>query len=148
MINVLNGIPKIISPELLKVLCEMGHGDRLVIADGNFPSESVGKDSIVIRADGHGVPEILDAILKLFPLDTYVDKPVSLMQVVPGDNVETPIWDEYKSIVKKYDDRADKVFGEIERFNFYDQAKSAYAIIATGESAIYANIMLQKGVVK
>lgn len=148
MINVLNGIPKIISPELLKVLCEMGHGDRLVIADGNFPSESVGKDSIVIRADGHGVPEILDAILKLFPLDTYVDKPVSLMQVVPGDNVETPIWDEYKSIVKKYDDRADNAFGEIERFNFYDEAKTAYAIIATGESAIYANIMLQKGVVK
>lgn len=148
MINVLNGIPKIISPELLKVLCEMGHGDRIVIADGNFPSESIGKDAIVIRADGHGVPEILDAILKLFPLDTYVDKPVSLMQVVPGDNVETPIWDEYKSIVKKYDDRADKVFGEIERFKFYDEAKSAYAIIATGESAIYANIMLQKGVVK
>ncbi|MBR3933448.1 MAG: fucose isomerase [Clostridia bacterium] len=144
----LNGIPKIISPELLKVLCEMGHGDRIVIADGNFPSESIGKDAIVIRADGHGVPEILDAILKLFPLDTYVDKPVSLMQVVPGDNVETPIWDEYKSIVKKYDDRADKVFGEIERFKFYDEAKSAYAIIATGESAIYANIMLQKGVVK
>ena len=144
----LNGIPKIISPELLKVLCEMGHGDRIVIADGNFPSESIGKDAIVIRADGHGVPEILDAILKLFPLDTYVDKPVSLMQVVPGDNVETPIWDEYKSIVKKYDDRADNAFGEIERFNFYDEAKSAYAIIATGESAIYANIMLQKGVVK
>ena len=144
----LNGIPKIISPELLKVLCEMGHGDRIIIADGNFPSESIGKDAIVIRADGHGVPEILDAILKLFPLDTYVDKPVSLMQVVPGDNVETPIWDEYKSIVKKYDDRADKVFGEIERFKFYDEAKSAYAIIATGESAIYANIMLQKGVVK
>ena len=144
----LKGIPKILSPELLKILCEMGHGDKIVIADGNFPCESIGKNSIVIRADGHGVPEILDAILTLLPLDTYVDKPVSLMQVVPGDNVETPIWDEYKSIVKKYDDRADKVFGEIERFKFYDEAKSAYAIIATGESAIYANIMLQKGVVK
>ncbi len=143
----LKGIPKILSPELLKVLCEMGHGDKIVIADGNFPSESVGKNAVVIRADGHGVPEILDAILKLFPLDTYVDKPVSLMQVVPGDDAKTPIWDEYKAIVKKYDERGEEAFGEIERFKFYDEAKEAYAIIATGESAIYANIMLQKGVV-
>lgn len=143
----LKGIPKILSPELLKVLCEMGHGDKIVIADGNFPAESVGKNAVVIRADGHGVPEILDAILQLFPLDTYVDTPVSLMQVVPGDNVKTLIWDEYKAIVKKYDERGSKAFGEIERFKFYDEAGSAYAIIATGESAIYANIMLQKGVV-
>ena len=84
-------IPKILSPELLKVLCEMGHSDRLVIADGNFPSESIGKNAKVIRCDGHGVPELLDAILTLFPLDTYVENPVSLMQVMPGDNVETPI---------------------------------------------------------
>lgn len=143
----LKGIPKIISPELLKVLCEMGHGDTIVIADGNFPSESVGKEAIVIRADGHGVPELLDAILSLFPLDTYVDTPVSLMQVVPGDNAETPIWDEYKVIVEKYDNRGEKAFGQLERFKFYDEAKKAYAIIATGESAIYANIMLQKGVI-
>lgn len=143
----LKGIPKIISPDLLKVLCEMGHGDTIVIADGNFPSESVGKEAIVIRADGHGVPELLDAILSLFPLDTYVDTPVSLMQVVPGDNAETPIWDEYKVIVEKYDNRGEKAFGQLERFKFYDEAKKAYAIIATGESAIYANIMLQKGVI-
>ena len=143
----LKGIPKILSPELLKVLCEMGHGDRIVIADGNFPCESVGKNSVVIRSDGHGVPEILDAILKLFPLDTYVNKPISLMQVVPGDNADTPIWDEYKEIVKKYDSRGEDVFDEIERFRFYDEASKAYAIIATGESAIYANIMIQKGVV-
>ncbi len=143
----LKGIPKIISPELLKVLMEMGHGDRIVIADGNFPSESVGKNAIVIRADGHGVPEILDAILKLMPLDTYVDAPVSLMQVMPGDNAKTPIWDEYKEIVKKYDHRGEKAFAEVERFKFYEEAKTAYAIVATSESAIYANIMLQKGVV-
>ena len=144
----LNGIPKIISPELLKVLMEMGHSDRIVISDGNFPAESVGKDSIVIRADGHGVPEILDAILKLMPIDEYVDCPVSLMQVMPGDNAKTPIWDEYKAIVAKYDARGEKAFAEIERFKFYDEAKTAYAIVATGETAIYANIMLQKGVVK
>ena len=77
----LKGIPEILSPELLKVLCEMGHSDRLVIADGNFPVESMGKNAITIRCDGHGVPEILDAILKLFPLDTYVEHPVNLMEV-------------------------------------------------------------------
>ncbi|MCD8197460.1 MAG: fucose isomerase [Lachnospiraceae bacterium] len=143
----LKGIPKILSPELLMVLDEMGHGDRLVISDGNFPAESMGKDAIVIRCDGHGVPEILDAILQLFPLDTYVEHPVNLMEVVPGDDVETPIWDTYKEIVSKYDSRGAAAFGNIERFAFYDEAKTVYAIIATGESALYANIMLQKGVV-
>jgi L-fucose mutarotase len=143
----LKNIPPILSPELLKVLCEMGHSDRIVIADGNFPAESMGKNAIVIRADGHGVPELLDAILQLFPLDTYVEKPVSLMQVMKGDNAKTPIWDTYKEIVSKYDNRGNNAIGEIERFEFYEQAKTAYAIIATGETAIYANIMLQKGVV-
>jgi len=144
----LKGIPKILSPELLKVLCEMGHSDRLVIADGNFPAESVGKNAIVVRCDGHGVPEILDAILKLFPLDSYVEHPVNLMEVMPGDPVETPIWDTYKEIVKKYDDRGEGVIGTIERFAFYKEAREAYAIVVTGESALYANVMLQKGVVK
>ena len=144
----LKGIPKILSPELLKVLCEMGHSDRLVIADGNFPSESMGKNAKVIRCDGHGVPELLEAILTVFPLNTYVEAPVSLMQVMPGDNVETPIWDEYKEIISKYDDRGEKAIGQTERFAFYEETKTAYAIIATGESALYANIMLQKGVVK
>lgn len=144
----LKGIPKILSPELLKVLCEMGHSDRLVIADGNFPSESMGKNAKVIRCDGHGVPELLEAILTVFPLDTYVETPVSLMQVMPGDNVETPIWDEYKEIISKHDERGEKAIGQTERFAFYEEAKTAYAIIATGESALYANIMLQKGVVK
>lgn len=144
----LKGIPKILSPELLKVLCEMGHSDRLVIADGNFPSESMGKNAKVIRCDGHGVPELLEAILTVFPLDTYVETPVSLMQVMPGDNVETPIWDEYKEIVSRFDERGEKAIGQTERFAFYEEAKTAYAIIATGESALYANIMLQKGVVK
>ena len=143
----LKGIPPIISPELLKILCEMGHSDTIVIADGNFPSESIGKNSKVLRADGHGVPELLEAILELFPLDTYIDKPVSLMQVTPGDTVETPIWDIYKEIVSQIDARGENVFCEIERFEFYEKAKEAYAIIATGETALYANIMLQKGVV-
>lgn len=143
----LKGIPQILSPELLKVLCEMGHSDRLVISDGNFPAETMGKDAIVIRCDGHGVPEILDAILKLFPLDNYVEKPVNLMEVMPGDKVETPIWREYEKIVSKHDSRGKNAIGNLERFAFYEESKKAYAIIATSEKALYANIMLQKGVV-
>ncbi|MCR5201504.1 MAG: fucose isomerase [Lachnospiraceae bacterium] len=143
----LKGIPKILSPELLKILCEMGHSDRIVIGDGNFPAESMGKDAYVIRMDGHNVPEILDAILTVFPLDTYVEKPVNLMEVMPGDTVETPIWDEYEKVVSKHDERGKDAIGTIERFKFYEESKKAYAIIATGESALYANIILQKGVV-
>ena len=107
----LKGVPQILSPELLKVLCEMGHSDQIVIADGNFPTESMGKDSIVIRCDGHGIPELLDAILKVFPLDTYTEKPVNLMEVMPGDTVKTPIWDEYKEIIGRYDDHKDSTIG-------------------------------------
>ncbi|MGL4913160.1 MAG: RbsD/FucU family protein [Romboutsia sp.] len=143
----LKNIPKILSPELLKVLCEMGHSDQIVISDGNFPAESMGKDCIVIRCDGHGVPEILDAILKVFPLDTYTQCPVNLMEVMDADNVETPIWDAYKYIIKNHDSRGEETVGTIERFAFYEQAKKAYAIVATGEKALYANVILQKGVV-
>ena len=143
----LKGIPQILSPQLLKVLCEMGHIDRIIISDGNFPAESMGKHAIVIRCDGHGVPEILDAILKVMPLDTYVEQPVNLMEVMAGDNVETPIWDTYKEIVAKHDDRGEKAVGNIERFAFYEEAKKVYAIITTSEKALYANVMLQKGVV-
>lgn len=143
----LKGIPSILSPELLKVLCEMGHSDRIVISDGNFPAESMKKNCQIIRCDGHGTLELLEGILKVFPLDTYIDKPVSLMEVVPGDEVETPIWDEYKKIISQYDNRKDSAIGTIERFKFYDEAKNSYAIIATGEQALYANIILQKGVI-
>ncbi|MBR1529889.1 MAG: fucose isomerase [Oscillospiraceae bacterium] len=143
----LKNIPPILSPELLKILCEMGHSDRLVIADGNFPAESMGKNSIVIRCDGHGVPELLDAILTVFPLDTYVEKPVSLMEVVPGDDVKTPIWETYKAIIAKHDSRGAQTIQCLERFAFYEETKKVYCIIATSEAAQYANIMLQKGVI-
>ena len=143
----LKGISPLLSPELLKVLCEMGHGDELVIADGNFPAESIGKNAAVIRADGHGVPELLDAILQLIPLDQYVDQPAALMKVVPGDPVVPVIWDEYRALLQKHGEDPDKV-EMTERFAFYERAKKAYAIIATGETAIYANILLKKGVVK
>ena len=143
----LKGIPPLLSPELLKILCEMGHSDRIVIGDGNFPAETMGKNAYVVRYDGQDIPALLDAILKVFPLDTYVEKPVSLMEVMPGDTVETPIWDVYKDIVAKYDNRGADAVGNIERFAFYEEAKKCYAVIATGEKALYANVILQKGVV-
>lgn len=141
----LKNIPKILSPELVKTLMEMGHGDEIVIADGNFPAETIGKR--VIRCDGHGVTELLDAIMQLFPLDTYTEKPVMLMEVVPGDSVVPTIWDDYKAVINKYEPENCKI-EMIERFAFYERAKTAYAIVATGEEAIYANIILKKGVVK
>lgn len=148
----LKGIPNIISPELLKVLDEMGHTDELTIADGNYPGGSFGVP--VIRADGHGVPEILDAILQLFPLDTYPNSdgvmvpPCTLMAVEPGDTAKTPIWDEFKAIVKKHDERGDDCFTEINKWDFYKQTEAkSRVVIQTSETAIYANIILRKGVV-
>ncbi len=137
----LKGIPKIIPPELLKILAEMGHGDEIVIGDGNFPGQSINKKCV--RCDGHGVTELLEAILKLFPLDTY-QKPVYIMKKVAGDTVETPIWDEYEKIIEPY---TDAKLEKIERFSFYERAKNAYAVVMTGEKALYANIILKKGVV-
>ncbi len=143
----LKGIPTIIPPVLLKVLCEMGHGDEIVIADGNFPSESVGKDAIVIRMDGHGVPEVLDAVLSLVPLDQYVEKPVCLMDRVKGDNADVSIWGTYNKLLNKHESKSLDDVQMLERFEFYDRAKSAYAVIATSERSQYANVILKKGCV-
>ena len=140
----LKGIPSILSPELLKILMEMGHGDEITIGDGNFPAASMAQR--LVRLDGHGVTEILDAILKLFPLDTYVDEPVFLMEIVPGDNVDPVIWKDYERVIRE--NEGDRRIGHIERYAFYERAKKSYAIIATGESALYANIILKKGVCK
>ena len=123
----LKGIPSIIPPELLKIMMEMGHGDELVIGDGNFPGASINERCV--RCDGHGASELLEAILKLFPLDTY-QKPTYLMEKVPGDTVSTPIWDTYEEITGKYTDEKPE---HIERFEFYERAKKAYAVVMTGE---------------
>ena len=138
----LKNISPIISPELLKILMEMGHGDEIVIGDGNFPAASIAQR--LVRLDGHGVNEIVDAVLRLMPLDTYVDAPVALMD--NGDPANTPpIWEDYKKTVNAIE--GDKKFELVERFDFYDRAKKAYCVVATGETAIYANIILKKGVV-
>jgi L-fucose mutarotase len=141
----LKGISPVISPELIKILMEMGHGDEIVIADGNFPAASVAQR--LVRADGLGVPVLLDAVLQVFPLDRYVEKPVALMAVVPGDTYQPVIWKEYKTIIEKHE----SVFTDfeyVERFAFYERAKKAYAVLATSEMALYANIILKKGVIK
>jgi L-fucose mutarotase len=141
----LKGISPVISPELIKFLMEMGHGDELVIADGNFPAASVAQR--LVRADGLGVPLLLDAILRVFPLDEYVEKPVALMAVVPGDTYQPVIWEEYRAILKKYE-AGFKDFEYLERFPFYERSKKAFAVLASSEKALYANIIIKKGVIK
>lgn len=139
----LKNIPTIIPPELMKVMMEMGHSDELVIADGNFPAY-VHPDR-VIRLDGHGVPEILNAVLSLMPLDTYVDAPVSLMSLVPGETYVPEIWKTYDDIIENHVGDVSKE--SLERFTFYDRVKDSFALIVTSETALYANIILKKGVV-
>lgn len=143
----LKGIPSIISPDLLKGLSEMGHGDTVVIADGNFPAEAIGKGNIVIRADGHGTVELLRAILDLIPIDTLIKHPASLMKVSEGDPEIVPIWDSYEEIIAEADSRGAQIIGKLERQDFYHEASKAYLIIATGETATYANIIIRKGVI-
>jgi len=140
----LKGIPTILSPDLLKIMMEMGHGDEIIIADGNFPGAKLAHK--LVRCDGSSVAELLDAILRFFPLDKYSEAPIALMAVVPGDTVVPIIWKDYKAVVIKYDLKF-KEFDMVERFDFYERAKNAYAIVTTGEKAQYANIILRKGVV-
>ena len=137
----LKKIPKIVSPELLKTLAEMGHGDEIVIADGNFPAETFGKRVI-------SGAEMLDAVLTLLPLDTYSDPNFILMRLMECDEgkINPIIWEEYKNVAERRDENVR--IGQIDRFGFYERAKSAYAVIATGEEAVYANIILKKGVIK
>ncbi len=140
----LKGISPIISPELLKVIAEMGHGDEIVIVDGNYPAASMARNgAVLVRADGHGVCEMMRAILPLMPLDTYA-QPAYIMAKTPGDTVATPIWDEFAAIVSEHSDAA---LEQIERGAFYERSKKAYCILQTGETALYGNIILKKGVV-
>lgn len=139
----LKNIPAIISPDLMRIIMEMGHGDEIVLADGNFPAASIAQK--LIRCDGHGVGEILEAVLKFFPLDQYVEYPVALMAVVPGDKAKPTIWEEYRKIIKASGEKFFD-FELVERFAFYERAKKAYAVVASSDKALYANIILKKGV--
>lgn len=137
----LKNIPSILSPELLKILMEMGHGDQLVIADGNFPSAALARN--IVRADGHGSEVILKSILELMPIDTYSKESVLLMQ--HGEEVDKPtIWEKYEAILRN--SKEPYTIGYLSRFDFYEQAKKGYAIVTTSEEKLYANIILTKGV--
>lgn len=147
----LNKISPLFSPELLAAIYGMGHGDMLVLADGNFPSEGVSRQggADIIRADGHGIPELLEAILELMPVDTYIDKPVSYMAKSACDaDLELPVLDKYNAIIQKYDERGEAATEYLERYAFYEKAAAACYIVQTGETSQYANIILTKGVVK
>jgi L-fucose mutarotase len=140
----LKNIPAILPPELLKLMSEMGHGDELVLTDANFPGASHAQR--IVRCDGVGTVQLLEAILQLFPLDTYVDRPAAVMQVVKGDPVIPIIWEDYRRLIEEYEDMRDALEYE-DRFDFYDRATKAYVIVATGERAQYANLILKKGVI-
>ncbi len=138
----LRNIPKILSPDLVHVLMRMGHGDEIVLADANFPGEQV--NDTVLRADGHGIPPLLEAILELMPLDPYNEWQFALMNTVEGD--PTPeIWPTYRELVSASEPGNDTEKG-FERFEFYERARQARAVVVTGETALYGNIILKKGV--
>jgi len=141
---VLKGIPPMLSAELMRVLIDMGHGDEIVLADGNFPAASLAQRLVVLP--GHGVPPVLEAIMRFFPLDTYADDHAVVMSVVPGDDTVPVIWDEYRRLLSAAEER-EIALTEIERMEFYERARRAFAVVATSESALYANLILKKGVV-
>jgi len=137
------GISPLISPELLATLCRMGHGDEIVLADAHFPGESC--NTRALRADGLKIAQLLDAILPLFALDTFVDTPVCMMQPVEGDLLEPAVEASYRQMIDKHWPGTPAV-ARLERFAFYAQARRAFAVVMTGETAKYGNIILKKGV--
>lgn len=141
--DMLKSIPKNVTPELLKILMEMGHSDEIVIADGNFPAASHAQR--LIRMDGQTASEVLKSMLELLPLDTYVEAPITYM-ATPPDEATPEIWEVYEEIFIHSKEKNIQS-QSIDRFEFYERAKKAYAIIATSESALYANIILKKGVI-
>ena len=141
----LKGIPSILSPELLYLMAQMGHGDELVLADGNFPAVSMGKR--LVRADGHGVLKILEAVLQLFPLDLFVEQPAAVMRRVDKPDEAAPIWHEYQKLLEAAHGKRVSI-ERVERFAFYERAKVAFGVVATGETALYGNLIIKKGVIE
>jgi len=139
----LKKIPDNLSPDLLKMLMEMGHGDEIVIGDGNFAAAGYGRR--LVRMDGLGTAELLESILEFFPLDTFVEKPVTVMKVVGDEGKKPDIWNSYERIIEEQDNKMD-VMEPVERFEFYERAQKAYGIVSTTEKALYACVILKKGV--
>lgn len=146
----LKGIPRVISPDLLKALADMGHGDLIVIADDFYPSVSMAKNGITINADGIGAAEMVDAVLQLMPLDVeYTEHPVMIMDIMEhlkGTMEKPKVWDDFIAAVEKNEPKGKACVGFIERFDFYDKAKTAFVTVSTGERQPYGCVILQKGV--
>ena len=140
----LKQVPDVISPDLMHVLMSMGHGDEICIGDGNFPGATCAKR--LVRVNGVDVVPLLTAIMKFFPLDPYADESAMVMGVVPGDPVVPEIWQDYKRILQE-DENFNGTLGELPRADFYVRASQAFAVVMTSESALYANLILKKGVV-
>jgi len=144
----LKNIPSNISPELMHVLMSMGHSDEIVIADGNFPAASCAKNCLLIRADGLDLVSLLESVMKFFPIDKYVDDNAVVMKLEKSDEHlgTPPIWKDFERVLHKEEGEWVKIT-PIDRHEFYERAKKAFAVVATSETAIYANIILKKGVV-
>ncbi len=140
----LKGISPLLSPDLLVTLTKMGHGDEIILADAHFPGHSLGVP--VLRCDGLKIDALLDAILPLFPLDSYVDHPLVMMAVVPGDNLDPAVERAYRIPIDRHAPGSPAI-ARIDRFAFYDRARKAFAVVMTGETRKYGNILLKKGVV-
>lgn len=140
----LKGISPLISPDLLWTLCSMGHGDEIVLADAHFPGHTMNDN--VLRADGIRIPDLLEGILPLFELDNYVEAPLLMMAAVEGDKLDPAVEKTYRKAIDKHVPNKPKI-GHIDRFAFYERAQSAYAVVMTGETAKYGNIILVKGVI-
>lgn len=143
----LKGIPEIIPPELMLALMEMGHGDDIVFGDINFPSYTMSQRCVY--AKGHAITDLMDAILDYFPLDTFVDDAVTVMRPGgPYENLKPPIWDDYSEIITAKDFAGGfKDFYKMERFDFYERAKKSFVTVQTSENALYACLILRKGVI-
>jgi L-fucose mutarotase len=137
------GISPLIGPDLLATLSRMGHGDELVLADAHFPAESVGRR--VLRADGLRIADLLDGILPLFAVDSYAPDPIVMMAAVEGDRADPAVHERYREIIERHH-RSARPTHFLDRFEFYERARHAFAVVATGETATYANILLKKGV--
>jgi L-fucose mutarotase len=138
----LKGISPVITPDLLKILAEMGHGDEIILADAHFPGHTFGKR--VLRADGLKIPQLLDGIIPLFELDSYAP-PLVMMAAVEGDQLDPEVEKAYKEAIRKKLKKVPAIT-RIERFDFYKRAEEAYVVVMTGELAKYGNIILKKGV--
>jgi L-fucose mutarotase len=138
----LKGIPSILSPELLLLIAQMGHGDELVLADANFPAAGIARR--LVRADGHSASSMLEAILQLLPLDSFVEQPAAVMRRVDQPDEAAPIWKEFQHLLDRAEGRAIGI-ERVERFAFYERARAAFGVLATGETALYGNLILKKG---